>query len=79
MDDDTVRMIFVSHHGQHQRHRPTVYGDVEQTPVATLVAPETVRLSLGSVAGFSLREDRWRDLKVIYDYHAPMRRDPDRP
>ncbi len=51
----------------------------DQTPVATLVAPQTVRLSLGNVAGFSLREDHWRDLKVIYDYRPPMRRDPDRP
>ena len=62
-----VRMIFVSRHGQHQRYRLTVY-IADDTPAATLVAPQTVRLSLGSVANFYVRDDRWRDLRVTYDY-----------
>lgn len=66
-----VRMIFVSRHGQHQRYRLTAYRDAARTPAATLVAPQTVRLSLGSVASFDSRDDHWRDLRVIYDYSAP--------
>jgi hypothetical protein len=68
-----VRMIFVSRHGQSQRHRLAAYIDNGNEPRATLVAAQTVRLSLGSVAGFYIRDDRWRDLRVIYDY-SPRKR-----
>jgi len=51
LDKFEVRMIFVSPQGQHQRYRLAVY-IADDMPTATLVAPRTVRLSLGSVANF---------------------------
>lgn len=33
--------------------------------------PQTVRLSLGSVANFYVRDDHRRDLQVTYDYDPP--------
>src|SRR5690242_21324154 len=46
-----VQMIFVSHHGQHQRHRLAVYVGSPYNPTYApqeiFVAPRTVRLSLG--------------------------------
>jgi hypothetical protein len=70
LDKFEVRMIFVSHQGQHQRYRLAVY-IADDMPTATLVGPQTVRLSLGSVASFYVRDDHWRDLQVTYDYGLP--------
>jgi len=72
-----VQMIFVSRHGQHQRHRLAAYispfRDPRRPPIATLVAPQTVRLSLGEIDGVYTSDDHWRDLRVTYDHSLRKR------
>jgi hypothetical protein len=66
-----VQMIFVSRHGQAQRHRLVAYindSNEPHPPVASLLAPRTVRLSLGTIEGIYTSDDHWRDLRVTYGY-----------
>jgi hypothetical protein len=66
-----VMLIYVSRHGQRQRHVLAAYAAVDQIPTATLGASGTVRLSLGKIHFFYMQEDHWRDLRVTYDYTVP--------
>jgi len=63
-----IMLVFVSRHGQRQRHVLAAYAAISETPTATLVAPHTVRLSLDKIEGFYAKEDRWKDLQVVYDF-----------
>lgn len=74
----TIQMILVSRHGEHQRHRLAAYvnapfADPPHIPVATLVTPQAVRLSLGAIDGLYMSDDRWRNLHVAYDYDLARR------
>jgi len=63
-----IMLVFVSRHGQHQRHVLAAYAAISETPTATLVAPRTARLSLDKIEGFYAKEDSWRELQVVYDF-----------
>jgi pimeloyl-ACP methyl ester carboxylesterase len=73
-----VQMVFVSRHGQHQRYRlavyvPSPFVDPPRAAVATLLGARTIRLSLGEIDGMYTADDRWRDLRVTYDYSLRKR------
>jgi hypothetical protein len=68
-----IMLVFVSRHSQHQRHVLLAYAAINGTPTATLVAPRTVRLSLGQIGGVYTKDDGWRELQMEYDYSMEKR------
>jgi hypothetical protein len=71
-----IMLVYVSRHGQRQRHVLAAYVAVDQIPTATREASGTVRLSLGKVELVYVKENRWRDLRVTYDYVTQERATP---
>jgi hypothetical protein len=71
MAKQPVWLVFVSRHGERQRHPLAAHAAIDEKPTATEVAPRTVQLSLGKIQFFHMKDDRWRDLRVTYDYGMP--------